>query len=336
MNDISNQDETSDAEEEDWAEALSKPDSYPGFATILCCVAVLFTSCASGPLQPTGNSAERMGFIIGSLVGPGLLVWLIAFAITIRHAGTGWKIGSLAIVLTFSVFAGMARLPASQQTASEDSQRVARQMAEIANSYEAGEQTSLMPLSDSQTPMERSTARLYNLVAQDTIAFEEDAQEAGFYALLNGEVSSLDDEILDDCRAIENLENTTSAMAERFPAYMDRFRVIVREEIENVEERRRFMAGFDDGVATAQARHQDQWRIIGLKVREAAAICNVLARGGWTLSNGAYNFQDPSQADEFNQRVAALDRYDRQLQTMTQEQVEQIRSNAGEIDPSVR
>ncbi len=97
-------------------EAREKPDapehkSWPLAATIICCVLVLFSAIgAQGQARvPTGNEAYDAGYLVGSTVGVGIILWGIAWLITIRHASRGWKWGSFAAVMGFAVIGGLAR-----------------------------------------------------------------------------------------------------------------------------------------------------------------------------------------------------------------------------------
>ena len=84
--------------------------SYPGIALGII---LLFFGLAliGGQNSDPGvaNSAERTGFVIGWAFG-GVILWGIAWLITIRHASRGWKWGSLLAIIAVGLLTGLVRL----------------------------------------------------------------------------------------------------------------------------------------------------------------------------------------------------------------------------------
>jgi hypothetical protein len=86
---------------EAWAAEQDQPDGHPIIATIIG-VVVIFIGVGGNPRPP---AAGDLAALFGGVTGVALLVWGVAFAITIRHASTGWKIGSFAILWVLCLLA---------------------------------------------------------------------------------------------------------------------------------------------------------------------------------------------------------------------------------------
>ena len=92
------------------AEDAPAKKSYPLPATIIICL-LLLLALIGGQGRDAGvtSEAQGIGFVFGWALS-GLILWGIAWLITIRHASRGWKWGSFCIVAVVGVLTGLVRL----------------------------------------------------------------------------------------------------------------------------------------------------------------------------------------------------------------------------------
>jgi hypothetical protein len=91
--------------------AAPKRKSYPLAATLIGCL-LLLASMFSGS-DSSGRAADvsnPIAYLMGAMIGGVVLVWGIAWLVTIRHASRGWKWGSLAAIAFVSLLVGATRL----------------------------------------------------------------------------------------------------------------------------------------------------------------------------------------------------------------------------------
>lgn len=80
------------------AVAPAKGGGHPLIGTLVC-LAVLGMALAgqgSTPVESDGPASDA-GYVVGGALF-GLILWAIAFAVTIRKSSTRWKVGSLILV----------------------------------------------------------------------------------------------------------------------------------------------------------------------------------------------------------------------------------------------
>ncbi|MEM8696356.1 MAG: hypothetical protein AAGE05_10085 [Pseudomonadota bacterium] len=83
---------------------------YPLPATlIVCALLILGLIGGSGRDADVTPGAESIGFVVGWTIS-GLILWGIAWLITIRHASKAWKWSSFGIVVALGLLTGLARL----------------------------------------------------------------------------------------------------------------------------------------------------------------------------------------------------------------------------------
>jgi hypothetical protein len=88
----------------------AKSGGHPLIGT-LACLAVLGMALAgqgSTPVESDGGASDA-GYVVGGALF-GLILWAIAFAITIRKASTRWKLGSLILVMLLGALVALVDL----------------------------------------------------------------------------------------------------------------------------------------------------------------------------------------------------------------------------------
>ena len=100
--------------------APAKSGGHPLIGTLACVVVLGMALAGQGstPVESDGGASDA-GYVVGGALF-GLILWAIAFAITIRKASTRWKLGSLILVtllgalVSFIDLAAGPRVPSNQ------------------------------------------------------------------------------------------------------------------------------------------------------------------------------------------------------------------------------
>lgn len=101
---------------DDFDAAQHGPHDHPAIATLLGCLLLV----AGALLVPRMLPACPQATLIGAGAAAGLVLWLIGFAVTIRFSSTGWKAGSLAILIVAGALAGYLAHRQYEATGRED------------------------------------------------------------------------------------------------------------------------------------------------------------------------------------------------------------------------
>ena len=107
---------------------------HPIVATLVTCVFLLITTSNTNPAVLPSNPAERQGYLVGTILAATFIPWGIAYALTIRKASTGWKIGSLLIIASFAILTALIQTGRDIQQEEEDIAEGGRQIAAALNS----------------------------------------------------------------------------------------------------------------------------------------------------------------------------------------------------------
>jgi len=93
-------------DDDDWSDESS---GHPVLATAIGAIALILTAFIPHVRAMVGGQ-HIVAYLIASTLGGGVIVWLVAFALTIRKSAIGWKIGSLAALLLVSACVTLVRL----------------------------------------------------------------------------------------------------------------------------------------------------------------------------------------------------------------------------------
>jgi len=91
--------------------AAPQRKSYPLAATLIGCLLLLASMFTETDRSArAADVSSPAAYLLGAMIGGVILIWGIAWLVTIRHASRNWKWGSLAAIAFVSLVVGMTRL----------------------------------------------------------------------------------------------------------------------------------------------------------------------------------------------------------------------------------
>jgi hypothetical protein len=239
--------------------------------------------------------AHNDNSIIGALVAGcmiSIILWGIAFAITIRRAGGGVQVGSLLFILVLGVGAQIAAMTLAAHRIGGDMARVAEQFRAAGTGGADGPEQ----VPEGVGPVSRISAVVLNGMLHDRRAFDRDAVAIGVTQMLNAEGLTHSSPVLRRCAEFEPLAARARTIGGNgWEGHFSEARRIADEAVRN----REMTAGDADAFfASATQNHyfyQRQWVLDAEIVEDAQELCELLARRAWVVRGGRVLF--PSQAD---------------------------------------
>jgi hypothetical protein len=250
---------------------------HPAVATAICAF-VLIAGIAGGSVTAAPrNGAVLLGEFLGS-VSFGPILWGIAYAITIKRASPGWKIGSLIVLLLLSIVCSLAKIGAQGVLLHDDAAAARQQLQGVMANGINSEPTT--PGKDAG-PLARMTSLTINMTLADAKSFDTDSKAAGLQQLLSFEGITRSSPLLDHCDRLAALTEHAGQMKDRFPAYVAAGRKEGDAAVAAGTLDQASVDGFADGAAKGRASFERQWTLVGQITTDAAGLCRLLARRHW-------------------------------------------------------
>ncbi len=257
---------------------------HPVIAT-LAGIAVLVIAALIVPMLA---AQQPMTTLLGAGATAGLLLWVIGFVATTRHAGAGWRLGSLAILLAAGAGAGLIAHGQYQARARAD----ASSFAEIELGTDGAPQ--LPSGVTGRGPISRLYARNVKSDAEDVRDFNTALAKLGLAAMTSPYLLQQDSRAIQNCAAIGQVSNIA--------------------EIQHRNRRQReaaLAAAIDRASLPASARRGIATVAIGVNENDnqlanrramldaASELCTLLARRSWYNDGGLFGFRSSGDAAAF-------------------------------------
>jgi hypothetical protein len=318
---LSDSDEAADMQ--DSATNHEKSGGHPVIATIIAAFFSLIGVFSGDRVSLTADGlAGRIGYIAGGAGGCALL-WGIAYAITIKRASRGWKIGSLIVLLMLGALGSLVRLGTQNLAVRADADATARQLAEA---MKQGDNPQPLATGPDAGPLMRMSARTTNMILANAKAFNADADASGAVAILSLRGLTKQSPVLDHCDRIAGLAGRAASIGANFPKYVAAARAEGDAAIAAGEIGRPAVDGFISGLDGTHPKYERQWALLGQTATDGAALCRVLARRHW--ENGAAGqvlFSNPGDLREANLILGRIQKADREIAAMRQAEAEATR-----------
>jgi len=283
-----------------WTDEDNVPDEeraplvLPLIATgIVAALMLAFAFAMPRSLDIGRNDSSVMGAVISGCI-ISIILWGIAFAITIRRAAGGWQVGTLLFAIAVGVGSQIAAITLAAHRISGDMATVVEQYRALS----AGAQTpERVPAGTG--PVSRISEVFLNGTLQDRRAFERDVRALGVDQILSIEGLTHSSPVLHRCAAFEAL----AAQARRlgsfgWESHLAEARRVADEAVRN----REMTAGDADAFfASAQDNHyfsQRQWALDAEVVEDAQELCELYARRPWVVRGTEILFASQRDLEE--------------------------------------
>lgn len=238
-------------------------------------------------LLPRIAPQQPLAVLLGAGAALALLLWGIGFAVTTRHSATGWKLGSLALLVAAGPGAALIAHGQYQTVARAD----ASSFAEI--EFGPGGAAQIPAGAESRGPLSRMFAEAVTADAQAKRDFGTALGKLGAGNLTSPYLLEQDPRALSQCAAIRDIAARTKMQA---AARIQRTRAMA-----DALEAATLPARAKQGIATmAGARGDstaDPLLANQLAMADATAeLCELLAKRSWFNNNSYFSFR--SAADE--------------------------------------
>lgn len=275
----------------DWEDELSRPDSFPLSAAIAGSVVLV----AAVLFLPGLLRQPPFWQILAGALAAALLFWGIGWFVTIRHAATAWKVGSLVILIMAGATAALGGFVARTMAIKEDMRTVAEMRIRPDGTPEFPEGA------ESRGPISRLYIASAKASAEDQQQFEAETVKVGLNLLDKPYLLRRSPAILDNCGNIAGLKAKNAALFARQRQREKDFLAGIDASDMPPEAKRDFKKGFE--TAATQRRSNRMADVQSALLDEMQAICTVLARRHWEPQPGGFAFTSGADLADFNRHT---------------------------------
>lgn len=275
----------------------------------------------------TGHNDSSVigGLVSGCIVG--VILWGIAFAVTIRRAAGGWQVATLLFTIAVGVVSQVAAITLAAQ-------RISGDMATVAQQFRAVSADGQMPerVPEGTGPVSRMGAVFMNGMLQDRRAFDHDAETLGLARILNPEGLTHSSPVLQHCGDFEALAARARRLGTSgWDGHFAEARRIGDEAVRN----REITAGDADAFfASVEENHysyQRQWTLNAETIEDAQQLCELLARRPWTLRGSLILFSSQADLSEARFHIDRVQRNANEQRVAAEEERRRMFESAGRL-----
>ena len=278
-----------DDEMDEWAYELTQKDSFPLAATIVGAIVILIVSVM---LNSFASHRHMLVTTLGAGTVVALLVWGVAFLVTLRRAPIGWKIGSFFAMVVVGLIAGVIGI-GTAITALQDDMRA---IAEIKVNANSGLE---FPEGGARGPISKAAFVYFKTVVDDALKHRTALKGLGYEAMTSADALRKNPQLLSHC----DQRATVTPMIEDYYARRRTAYGKFRADLGAVDIDENFRKGLIDGVDKAQKEHGDLLQRAATnehaQIGELVAMCEILARHHWVEQFGTIAFTSPADLRDF-------------------------------------
>ena len=268
----------------------SEYDGHPLLATVICIILMFFSLIGgAGRHEAHGSGAELAGYIMGGAVFAAML-WGIAYAITIKRASPGWKIGSLITLIIVGLLVGVLKVGLQNVAVHDDMDAARNQMnGVLSNGINAAP---LAPGEDAG-PLTRMMATAINGPLADSKAFAAASTAAGLEQVSSFQGLTKTSPVLDHCDKVTALAGLAGEIGGHFPTYVAAARKEGEAAIARGGATQEEVDAAVQGMNGSSDKFTHQWSVVARFATDGGAMCQVLARRHWKMgADGKVLFTD--------------------------------------------
>jgi len=255
-----------------------RPLILPLIATAVAAGLLLFLAFAVPRGLDTGHNDSSIigGLVSGCLVG--ILLWGVAFGITIRRASGGLQVGTLLFTLAVGIVSQVTAISVAAHRISGDMATVARQYRAMGTGDQPPER-----VPEGTGPVSRISAVFMNGILLDRRTFDHEAERLGVLQILSHEGLSHSSPVLRRCADFEALAVRARTIGDSgWEGHFTEARRIADEAVRNSEMTGGDADSFFAGAAESRDTYRRQWALDAEMVEDAQELCDLFARRPWS------------------------------------------------------
>ncbi len=272
-------------------EAASGKTGHPVIAMVVC-----FVIAIGSAATPNFHSEPGLPYLLGYVVGGSLLICLLAWAITIRHASRGWKIGSLTAIFLTMALASLSRIGQAHEIEKAEAGAIAAQFRAMAQTGD------LQDVKAGTSPLSQISAVMVNGVLADQRAFARSADALGLNSMISFEGLTRQSPVLGRCESFFGLADQAHNVGARVPTHIAE----ARATGERLSVPQRSLDAFVRGAKEGAPDIQREWDLNAEIVREAQGICAILAHRHWRREGAKVIITDDRELAEANRHLSRI------------------------------
>lgn len=292
------------SEDQDAFEDEPVREGHPLAATIVCLLLLSLSRCGGASDEASLSSdAAMIGLVVGGgLIG--LVLWAIAYAITIRRASLRWKAASLVVLVCAGLWTGAADL-ANKKEAFRRDVEASKVLLQQAQARKPG--TAVQAPAGAGTLTRMAVATL-NAAFADLDRQSAAQREAGMAEILQLRGLSKTSAVLDHCDRFDALEKRALALPAKYPLYVDAARAVADADVAAGKIDRPLTDNVLRGMLQNRHAADRRWERLAAQARTASQVCQILARRHWvTAKDGTLAFASNAEVAAVNAALRRLD-----------------------------
>jgi hypothetical protein len=277
----------------DWEKDLANRDGYPLVAGLLAAMALIVAAVAA---RYAGFVGQSPFVLLGELVAAALVIWGVAYGVTLRHTGWLWRLGVLGVLLFLAVTIAVVQM-FEDVTAASNELLVFRTMKIDDNGAPK------LPPNADQGPISHAIVDYY----KHLIAIQND-EEKGFKALgvdrlLEPQAISTDPALMSNCgRFAQFKPHSDDAIRRQIALTRELPRTMEILPVSPVV-KRIVLAGMNPDLDRLRANLHAGGDRTDEELDEAAAMCVILARHRWKVVSGVPLFTNVADMNAINEHI---------------------------------
>jgi hypothetical protein len=281
---------------DDWEDELSRPDSFPLAAAIAGSIVIVALAVFVLPML---HHPPFWQTVVGMLAAA-LVIWLAGFAITIRHATTAWKLGTLALLLVVGATTALG-------TRIYDTMRLREDMRTIAEFRMRPDGTPTFPAgAAARGPISRLYIAFINGTVEDRQKLDAAALKIGIDLLGDPDGLTRTPGVLGKCGEIPDLKTIAAENSARQRQRQRDFQA----GLDAVDAPDDFKQGLRKGWErdTSDLLQRQMLKAQEALFDESHGLCTVLARRRWEPQFRQFMFTNAADLAEFRLHAQRRDK----------------------------
>ncbi|MEG3148831.1 hypothetical protein U1769_02945 [Sphingomonas sp. ZT3P38] len=256
----------------EWEQKLTRPDGYPMMATGIAVLVVLALAVSQA------QSERSLSFTTGLLVASGaaIILWAIAYLVTLRHSTAVWRVGSFAIIWIVALLASVWSVRSANAALAYD-------LTMLAEVETGADGILVLPEHPDRGVLSRATIRFAKAANIENRNRARLLNGLGIDAIGNAGALSRNPDLVNDCDRFVRARPTFASHNARIAAIITQFRADVMASAVQPTFKRGFIQDFDQRFAAAASDQAAGSAIVAKRLGLASEICTILARRHWKV-----------------------------------------------------